>query len=222
MKSIKIAMIDDHELVRNGLKMLVESFGNYTVAIQAANGEDFIEKLKDETELPEIALIDIAMPIMDGFETISYLRKEFPSIKCVGLSFQDDYTSVFRMIEVGAKAYLLKDSPMQLMKDTIEAVLDKESYFSSFVVNKLMDYNSVQEAKREIEHAFARTADITERELQFMKWCCSELTYKEIADKMQVKLPTVDGYRASLFDKLGLKNRVGIVLYAIHNKIFTI
>lgn len=220
MSKVQIAIADDHLLVRNGIMKIINELNDFIVSIDASHGQELLNKLENAKEIPDIAIIDISMPILDGFETVLQINKIFPSIKCIALSVHSDFNSVFRMIQYGAKAYLLKDCSPQQMEETLLKVYREGSYYNSFVVDSLMEYNRDSNEKR--AKIVANTEELTERELEFVKWCCSELTYKEIADRMSVSPRTVDGYREEVFDKLGLQSRVGIVLFAIKNSIYSI
>ncbi|HYV95214.1 MAG TPA: response regulator transcription factor [Chitinophagales bacterium] len=220
---IKIALTDDHQLVRSGIKMLIENFPEFKVVVEASNGKELLEKLALLKVLPEIAMVDVAMPVMDGFETTRELIRQYPKLRVVALSVHDDLQSVNSMIESGANAYLLKDSSPQIVRNTLQQVFEKGYYYDKFVIESLMKARQKQqddELKKNNRSGRNSGIDpaslLTVREIEFMKHSCSELTYKEIADLMEVSLRTVDGYRESVFSKLDLKSRTGIVLYAIH------
>lgn len=220
---IKIALVDDHQLVRGGIKLLLESFQEFKVIIEASHGKDLLEKLRTIKSLPQIVLVDVGMPIMDGFETTRHLHAEFPEIKVVALSVHDDLKTVSKMIESGANSYLLKDSTPDIVKDTLIQVFEKGYFYSQFVIESIMSSKENDEElnKNAIKtrYVFNLLESLTDREIEFIKHCCSEKTYKEIADDMNISHRTVDGYRESVFSKLDLKSRTGIVLYAIHNKL---
>lgn len=212
----KIALVDDHVLLRNGLASLISSLG-HTVLFEADNGREFCDKL-DTTNLPDMVLLDINMPEMDGYETCRWLTKHQPGIKVIALSMYDNESAIISMLKEGAKGYLLKDSdPMQLNK-AIQDVEKKGFYYSEMVSGKMMHaiHNNAQHGDA------TKLSLLTVRELDFLKFSCSELTYKEIADKMCVSPRTVDGYRDALFEKLEIKTRVGLAIYAIKNGIVDI
>lgn len=215
MDKIKIALAEDHLLILQGIKLIINGIGDFKIIIEATNGKELLQKVESANIKPDLALIDIGMPEMDGFETMKQLTLKFPEIKGIGLSVFSDFNSVFRMINNGAKAYLLKDSTTEQVKNTLLTVFNEGSYYSSFVVEKLVDYNNYGKNSQN-----TGLASITEREKEFIINCCSELAYKEIAAKMKISPRTVDGFRESLFDKLGIKSRTGIVLFAIKNKLF--
>ena len=212
-----LVLTDDHILLRNGLAELVKSLG-HTVLFEADNGKNFIAKL-DNKLLPDVVLMDINMPEMDGFETASWIKNNHPEIKVLALSMYDNETSIIRMLKCGAKGYILKDSEPAELKSAIAALMDKGFYYSDLVSGKLM--HAINKLDDESD-GLKSLVPLNDRETDFLKHTCSELTYKEIADKMFVSPRTIDGYRDALFEKLQLKTRVGLVMYAIKNGIVNV
>jgi two-component system invasion response regulator UvrY len=207
-----LVLIDDHTLLRNGLASLVRSLG-HTVLFEADNGKDFIEKLKPQY-LPDVILLDINMPEMDGYETAKWVKLKYPKIKILALSMYDDENSIIRMLRCGARGYILKDSEPAELKEAIESLIHKGYYHSELVSGKLIQaINGIDEEETGLKKLVA----LNEREIDFLKYTCTELTYKEIADKMFVSPRTIDGYRDALFEKLKVKTRVGLAIYAIKN-----
>lgn len=214
---IKIALVDDHSLLRMGLASLMESQGN-TVLFEADNGKEFVNKL-DANNLPQIVLMDINMPEMDGFETTQWLKQHYPGVLVLALSMYDNETSIIRMLKCGAKGYILKDSEPAELKTAIDNLLSKGFYYSDLVSGKLMHaINKMDDETDDLKNL----VPLNERETTFLKYTCTELTYREIADKMFVSPRTIDGYRDALFEKLKLKTRVGLVMYAIKNGIVNV
>jgi len=215
---VTIALADDHILIRNGMAVLLQKLG-YEVIFEADNGIDFLGKL-ERHPLPDIVLMDINMPQMDGYETTLRLRKLHPEIKVLALTMFDNENSVLRMIRSGAKGYILKDSHPSELKKAIQSVYLKGYYQSDIVTGKLI--HSINRLD-DLEHADVKeNFPLTQREIEFLKLVCTELTYKEIAEKMYVSPRTVDGYRDELFQKLQLKSRVGLVIFAIRNNLYTV
>ena len=211
-----IVLTDDHILLRNGLAALVTKLG-HTVLFEADNGKQFIEKL-DPSALPDLVLLDINMPEMDGYQTAQWIKANQPDIKILALSMYDNENAIIRMLKSGARGYILKDSDPAELRTAIDAIMNKGFYYSELVSGKLI-------------HAINRTdhngningqVKLNERETDFLKYACTEMTYKEIADKMFVSPRTVDGYRDALFEKLNIKTRVGLVIYAIKHGIVNI
>lgn len=212
-----IVLVDDHSLLRNGLAELVKSLG-HTVLFEADNGKDFTAKLNAES-LPDVVLLDINMPEMDGFETAQWIKTNYPEIKVLALSMYDNETSIIRMLKCGAKGYILKDSEPAELKTAIHALMGKGFYYSDLVSGKLMHAINKMDDDGD---GLKSLVPLNDRETEFLKHSCSELTYKEIADKMFVSPRTIDGYRDALFEKLHLKTRVGLVMYAIKNGIVNV
>jgi len=212
-----IVLVDDHVLLRNGLAGLVTNLG-YTVLFEADNGQDFVDKL-DKNQLPDIVLMDINMPVKDGYETTKWLKQNYPGIKVLALSMYDSESSIIRMLKSGAKGYILKDSDPIQLKEALFDLADKGFYYSDLVTGKLIHaINKFEDESDELK----TLVNLNDRERDFLKYTCSELTYKEIADKMFVSPRTIDGYRDILFEKLQVKTRVGLVMYAIRNGLFDI
>ena len=212
-----IVLTDDHILLRNGLAALVKNLG-HTVLFEADNGKDFIKKL-DKKNLPELVLMDINMPEMDGYETALWLKINYPEVKVLALSMYDNENSIIRMLKSGAKGYILKDSEPVELKAAIEAVITKGYYYSDLVSGKLIHaINKIDDEGNDVNSL----NNLNERETDFLKYACTEMTYKEIAEKMFLSPRTIDGYRDALFEKLHVKTRVGLVIYAIKNGVVSV
>jgi len=205
---IRIAIVDDHTLFRNGVASLMSEFDELQVVFEAENGQQLQEALAKRGS-PDVVLMDINMPVMDGYEATAWLKKNHPQIKVLALSMFEDDQAVIKMIRCGACGYVLKESKPRELLEAIKTIHTKGVYINEMVSGKLI--RSVTDDEE---------AEITRKELDFLKYCCSELTYKEIADKMNVSPRTVDNYREALFLKLNLKSRTGLVLYAIQNQVF--
>jgi DNA-binding NarL/FixJ family response regulator len=209
-----IALVDDHVLLRKGLANIISDIG-YSVMLEADNGEDFIRKLENMKKDPEVVLMDINMPFKDGFETTLWLKKNKPAIKVLALSMLDDENSIIRMLKNGARGYILKESEPVELKSAIEAVISKGFHYSEMVTGKLMhNINKIDD-----ENDTNSMLNLNEREIQFLKYATTEMTYKEVASEMFLSPRTIDGYRDALFEKLGVKTRVGLAIYAIRNGI---
>ena len=210
MKKYSVAIVDDHSLFAQSLKGLVNTFEEFNVLYHAINGQDFIEKLETISNVPDVVLMDINMPVMNGIETTYWLKKNKPSIKVLALSMDDNETLIIKMIKKGARGYLLKDiHPKELHTALIEVIED--GFYHTKKVSMALQKSVSSEVKNEFQ--------ISENELTVLKLVCSEKTYKEIADEMYLSPKTIDGYRESLFKKTGVKSRVGLVMYAIKNGI---
>jgi two-component system, NarL family, invasion response regulator UvrY len=212
-----IVLTDDHILLRNGLAALVKSLG-HTVLFEADNGKDFMAKL-DKTNCPDVVLMDINMPEMDGYDTAQWIKTNYQDIKVLALSMYDNENAIIRMLKCGAKGYILKDSEPAELKAAIDALLTKGYYYSDLVSGKLIHaINKIDDEGSDVN----TVNNLNERETDFLKYACTELTYKEIADKMFVSPRTIDGYRDGLFEKLHVKTRVGLVMYAIKHGVVNV
>ncbi len=224
MTQTKIALVDDHKLMRHGIADLIEEFNEFTVILEADNGEDLKKKLHllSEEELPEIILMDIEMKKMNGYQTTKWLRglkedhskelyrhkKRYESIKVSALSMNSNEFSIIEMLKSGATGYIFKDAEPHELLDGLHDMKNK-GYYYSHEANKIILKN-LNNVKFHPNY----------QETELLKWVCSELTYKEIADKMCLSKRRVDGIREVLFDKLNVKNRVGLVIYAIQRGIY--
>lgn len=212
-KKIQVMITDDHVLLRNALARVVNSFDGYTVMMEADNGKDLKNKIMKH-QVPDVVLLDVNMPEMDGFETTQWLHKNYPFIKIIVLSMLSDEKTIIKMFRLGASGYLLKNTDTDELKNALDAVTNKNVYLSEYVSSKLV--SGLHKGKEEDE---SKPVLLNEREREFLRWACTELTYKDIAEKMNLSPRTIDDYRQSLFSKLNVHSRVGLVLYAIRNGI---
>jgi DNA-binding NarL/FixJ family response regulator len=187
---------------------------NFDVIMNSPNGQDFIEKLRATQDFPDVVLMDINMPIKNGIETTADLTREFPQLKVIALTMEDHEGTIIKMLKAGAKGYLLKDMSPDILFDAIDIVHKKGIFYTDLVTQSLL------KIKTEEKFMDSLNETLKDRELEFIKLACSELTYREIADKMFVSPRTIDGYRDSVFVKLNVKSRVGIVLFAIKHNLF--
>lgn len=210
-----IAVVDDHTLFRKGLISLINVFPNFEVILEASNGKDFIQKL-DPNNLPEIVLMDISMPEMDGYATCEWLKSHYPAIKVLALSTMDAETAIIKMIRSGAKGYIVKDADLSELKLAFSELLSIGFFYNELVSRKVIhSINKIVEDNDEV----AALQKLTDNEMTFLRLSCSEKTYQEIANEMFKSEKTIDGYRAELFKKLHVSSRVGMVMYAIKNGI---
>jgi DNA-binding NarL/FixJ family response regulator len=210
-----IAIVDDHTMFRKGLTSLINLFPGYKVLFDAGNGKEFTQQLHTR-HLPDILLLDIAMPEMDGYQTANWVKVNYPDIKILALSTMDGETAIIRMIKNGARGYVLKDAEPAELKRAFDEVLQLGYYYNDLVSRKIVQSAHLLTDEKHELHTFA---GLSEREMTFLRLACSEKTYAEIAREMFVSERTVDGYRDALFRKLNSTSRVGLVLYAIRNGI---
>ena len=212
IKKIQVAIADDHSLLRSALANLINTFDGYTIQFEANNGNDLREKIQQHL-VPDIVLLDVNMPEMDGFETTLWLHKNYPHIKILALSMLSDEKSIIKMFRLGAKGYLLKNTDPGELRMALDSIINKDVYLSEYVSGKLVS------GLHQDNHSVGKEVVLNEKEREFLRWTCSELSYKEIAGKLFVSPRTVDDYRQSLFTKLKVHSRVGLVMYAIKNGI---
>lgn len=207
----KVVLVDDHILLRQGLEGLINTFEGFVVLFGADDGKDFIAKL-NPSNLPDLVLMDITMQEMNGYETTKWIKINYPQINVLALSMMDDEAAVIKMLRYGAKGFVVKNTKPSELLIAMNSVLNQGYYFNELVSNSLLSsINKIENLNVEKKPGVY----ITERENQFLVLNCSELSYKEIAEKMCISPRTVDGYRNNLFVKLGVKTRVGLAVYAI-------
>jgi len=213
-----IVIIDDHAMFRKGLMKLINLFPGCSVLFDASNGKDFIAQLNPKT-LPDIVLMDITMPEMDGYLTAEWLHNNYPEIKILALSTMDSEAAIIKMIKSGAKGYVLKDAEPDELRLAFDEVMSQGYFYNELITRKVLKgVGQLVDGK----NATSLFVKLTDRETEFLKYACTEMTYKEIADKMFVSVRTVEGYRDALCEKLDLKSRVGLAMYAIKNQLVNI
>lgn len=212
MKRYSVVIVEDHLLLSQAIAGIVNSFENFHTVYLCRNGKELIEKFAGPGSIPDIVLMDINMPVMNGVETTVWIKENHPAVQVLALSVEEDEDTILQMLRAGASGYLLKDVEKSTLEKALEEVMDVGFYHSRNVTALLLD--SLQ-GNRSRSRPFLK-----ENEIEFMKLVCTELTYKEIADKMCLSPKTIDGYRDDLFDKLQVKNRIGLAVYAIKNKIY--
>jgi len=210
-----IAIVDDHSMFRKGLASLINLFPGYKMLFDAGNGKDFISQLQTNN-LPDIVLMDISMPEMDGYATTEWLRNNYPEVTVLALSTMDTEEAIIKMIKSGAKGYVLKDANPEELKVAFDEVLSRGYFYNDLISRKVL--NAVHQLT-DSKNKLTTFANLSQREIDFLKFTCTELAYKEIADKMKVSVRTVEGYRDSLCEKLDLKTRIGLAMYAVKNGI---
>lgn len=208
-----IAIVDDHDLVAQAFSGLIQRYEEYEVIYEVGNGKELINRINLKM-VPDIVLLDIVMPEMDGYETALWLKINYPKVRVVALSMNNDEESVIKMLRNGACAYLLKGCKPRELKQALDAVVQKGRYYNEFVTEKL-----IKSLNPETPANPQSALGLLDREVEFIRWACSDLTYSEIADKMFVSPRTIDGYRESVFQKMHVKSRVLMAMKAIWLKL---
>ena len=216
---IKLALVDDEQLILEGVKMLLSSDKEIEVNLMANNGESFLQALKQipAKDFPNVVLSDLQMQPMDGFQLVDILKSEYPDLKIIILSSHYK-TSVFgHMIKMGVSAFLPKNSDRKTFIDAVKTVYKNGVYFSEEDLKMLITYKGNSSKQKTL---FDLEDDLSEREKDVVKLICQEFTNKEIADKLFISPRTVESHRQRIVEKLGVKNSIGIVVYAIIHNIF--
>lgn len=212
--AIKVALADDHVLLRNALAKLIEGFDECMVINQSINGEELIQAVSRGT-IPDVALLDLNMPGVDGFETAKWLQANFPQVHVLMLTMYDSELSLIRLLQSGVKGFLKKDIHPSELKFAILSVMQSGYYYSNHTTGKLVNlFRNNREGSLQLQNLL-----LTEQELSFLKLACSDLTYKEIAQRMSLNPRAIDSLRDHLFVKLDVKSRVGLAMVAIRNGI---
>lgn len=211
-----IAIVDDHLLIAKALTGIIEHFQSYEVLYEVPHGQALIEKFKVQRNIPDIVLLDVFMPVMNGFETAAWLKEHHPAVMVLALSMRDDDQALIKMIRAGAKGYLLKNAHPAELKKALDTVVLRGYYYPEWAAAKVFTSMSRDNAQ------LSAGLKLNDREVEFLQYASTELTYKEIAEKMFCSPRTVEGYRDTLFEKLGLKTRVGLVVFAIRNGIILV
>lgn len=211
MGHFSVVIVEDHTLLSQAIAGVVDGFEHFRVSYLCKNGAELVEKFRLEKSIPDLVLMDVNMPIMNGIETTQWINDNHPGVNVLALTVEEDENIILKMLRAGAKGYLLKDVDKKTLEMALQKVMEAGYYHSDNVTDILM--NSLTGKS---------TANISlkDSEIEFLKLVCSEITYKEIADKMNLSPKTIDGYRDNLFVKLNVKNRVGLVVFAIKHKLF--
>ena len=213
MEKISIIIIDDHQLFRNGLKILLNSFEDLEVTGEASNGAEFLKMIESVTA--DIALMDINMPEMDGIEATKKGLRIKPGIRIIALSMYGEEDYYYRMVDAGVKGFLLKDSAISEVRDAILTVMKGGSYFSQELL-----YHVIQKIKHREQES--KSANLSRREKEILAKICEGLSNQEIADSLFISKRTVDKHRANLLGKTNSKNTASLILFAIKNKLIEI
>jgi DNA-binding NarL/FixJ family response regulator len=204
-----IAIVDDHILIAQAIKGIIANFEDFEAICECENGQELINKINTHGRVPDIVLLDISMPVMDGFETANWLQKNHPEVLIMVLSMQNDEQSVVKMVKNGAKSYLLKNSHPRELESALNKLVENGFYYPEWA-SKII-FSSIN------KNTNSALSKLTEREKEFLKYTITEKSYKEIAELMFCSPRTVESYRDNLFEKLNLKSRVGLAVYAIKN-----
>jgi two-component system invasion response regulator UvrY len=207
----KVALVDDHQMTRETMAQAINRFQHFEVIMEASNGKEYIDLIKRSEVLPDIVVLDILMPRTDGLETALWLQEHRPHMSVLICTMSRKYPLLVRLLQAGVRGILTKQDNVAELEIALNCVRQRKMYINKNVTGDI--YNEIR-GDRAGDQVFQR---ITRTEFRFMRLCCSELTYRAIADQLNVSPRTVDSYRDSLFSKLNVSSRTGLVLYAIRN-----
>jgi DNA-binding NarL/FixJ family response regulator len=217
MKSISIAIADDQMLFRKGMTAIVNSFEGMSVICEADNGHKLLGFLETTTQKPDIILMDLSMPGLNGIDTMKIMHDKFPEQKAIILSIHNEDKFVIHLIELGASAYLFKNSEPEDVEKAIHGVMEKGFYFNENTMNAL--HKRLTKKRMHVSVHDNIPIILSTREVEILNLICQELTANEIAEKLFISVRTVDGHRNNLLEKTGARNTAGLVIFAIKNNL---
>ncbi|HLP93544.1 MAG TPA: response regulator transcription factor [Saprospiraceae bacterium] len=212
--AILVALADDEALFRRGMRLILEDYPDMKIVLEAENGEELLNRIRQSDELPEVLLLDLKMPGMTGIEAAELIRKEFPSIMIVVVSSHVSKAFILNMIEIGAAAYLGKNAHPDEVVETIRKVRETGFYYNQMVMEVIRDNIT---GRNPVKPQRSFDIELTTREKEVLQLICTECTTQEIADKLFISNRTVEGHRNNMLAKLGCRNTAGLVVYAIQN-----
>lgn len=219
MKNIKILIVDDHEVVRDGLKNILLSLNNMAIAGEAANGEDAISMY--DSLKPDLVIMDISMPGMNGIEATRIIKENDPNAKILILTMHDNQEYLNQIIRSGAKGFVLKNTDKEELLDAVRTVADGENFFSKDISKLIID-NYIRSAKETDKNEGYKEVPLTKREIEILKYIAEGNSNQEIANKLYISYNTVDTHRKNIMHKLSIKNTAGLVRYAIEKGLIDI
>ncbi|MEW7289720.1 response regulator [Aquimarina sp. 2304DJ70-9] len=217
METIKLGLIDDHNLFREGIKSLLNKMPDISLVLEAISGRDLLTKLNNE--VPDVILLDLEMEDMNGVDTTLKLQEMYPDLKIIILTMHKEERMISYLMEVGANGYLLKDTNQVELEEAIRSVYEKGFYFNPFVSEALLKGLKHKVTK---PPTIGKNYHLTSRELEVLELVTQELTTAEIAEKLFLSVRTIEGHRKNLMSKLGVKNTAGLIIKAVKEKIIAV
>ncbi len=217
MNPIKIVLADDHEIFRDGFRVMIKKQPSVVLAGEASNGEELIELAQKLN--PDVVVTDIKMPKLDGLEATKRLTRDMPGIGIIALSMSDEENLIVDMLEAGAKGYLLKNAHKEEIIEAIKTVKMGQSYYCNDTSLKLAEMIGKSRHGQVIRN---KKPEFTEKDLEVIRCICKQMSNKEIALQLHLSIRTIEGYRDRIQEKIGARNAAGIVVYAIKNKIYQV
>ncbi|WP_018617901.1 response regulator transcription factor [Spirosoma luteum] len=216
MRKIKLALCDDHTLFRIGMATIVGQIHDFELVLEAGNGQELIDKIP--RKMPDVVLLDLQMPVMDGTATADYLREHYPLIKIVVLTMHDEDRMVLHLLEKGVSGYLLKDAEAGEVEKAVRKVMDEGVYLNEFVSKAMLRKMTNKTTVNKPVNAFYNSKVLlSEREKEVLMLICEGLSTNEISEKIFLSPRTVEGHRLRILEKTGTKNTAGMVAYAFKN-----
>ena len=209
--TIQVALADDHILLRDALASLINTFDNCQVIFTASNGQETLDKIK-ANQIPDVLILDLNMPLLDGYDTSRWLHTHYPAVHVLMLTMYDTDLTLIRLLQAGVRGFLKKDVHPDELKFAIRSVRESGYYYSNTITGKLVNL-----FRNTLEDLSQKKNLLNEQELRFLKLSCTEFTYKEIAVEMQLSPRAVDALRDQMFNRLDVKSRVGLAMYAIRH-----
>jgi two-component system, NarL family, invasion response regulator UvrY len=216
-KIIKIALADDHVIFRESLALTINGFGNCKVVLHASTGTELIEQM-DAGNIPDIVVLDLNMPEKNGYDAAAYIMEHHPKVNVLMLTMYDADIALIRLLQLGIKGFLRKDIHPVELKNAINSIMETGFYYSSSTTGRLFSLFK----KNQENGTLLYKNLLNDTEILFLKLACTEATYKEIAQKMNLNPRSVDNLRDHLFQKLEVKSRVGLAMYALRQGIIII
>ncbi len=217
METIKLGLVDDHNLFREGIKSLLQKMKNIELVLEAVSGKNLLDKLNNV--VPDVVLLDLEMDDMNGVDTILRLRELYPDLKIIILTMHKEERMISYLMEVGANGYLLKDTNQQELEEAINSVYKKGYYFNPFVSEAML---KGLKQKTNTPPRIGKDYYLTSREMEVLELITQELTTAEIAEKLFLSVRTIEGHRKNLLIKLGVKNTAGLIIKAVREKIISV
>lgn len=217
MRKIKLALVDDHNLFRRGMATILNQTHDFELVLEAANGQEFIDKIP--RRMPDVVLLDLQMPVLDGTATVDYLREAYPLIKIVVLTMHDEDRMVLHLLEKGVSGYLLKDADPDEVELAIRKVMDDGVYLNEFVSRAMLRKMTNRVVAEKQPALYNSKIVLSDREIEVLKLICEGMSTAEISDKLFLSPRTVEGHRLRILEKTGTKNTAGMVAYAFKNNL---
>lgn len=218
MRQIRLVIADDQLLFRKGLAALIEKEEDLNLMAEADNGQDLLEKMSALPTPPDVAIVDMHMPVMNGVELNDILHREYPDVKVIILSVYDQERFIGKMIEAGASGYLIKNTEVEELLTAVRKVYDSGFYFNQASLAAMK--NAWQYRNQNIRNLSRIPIELTDREREVLRLICKEYTNNEMADNLNISVRTVEGHRNNLLAKTGCKNTAGLVVFAIRYEVF--